>query len=160
MAFLLMFSVWQGQAGCRYRNDPAAGLNTYTHTNTCTLITCLHLQTRTVWKQEMHRAEVSLTARRRISQCTHWSPSDLQKQQRCKQRHGFFCFHKIHAQFIHPLETNQCDSLDAEHICLRYSIKPTGLLFKHTLNLQLLQESDIARIYLHSRTSPLIIFSV
>lgn len=32
----------------------------------------------------------------------------------CKQQHGFFCFHKIHTQFIHFLEANQCASLDVE----------------------------------------------
>lgn len=41
----------------------------------------------------------------------------------CKQRHGFFCFHKIHTQFIHLLEASQCDSLDVEQISLTYSIK-------------------------------------
>lgn len=43
----------------------------------------------------------------------------------CKQWHGFFCFHKIHTQFIHLLEANQCGSLGVEHISLTYSIKKT-----------------------------------
>lgn len=44
-------------------------------------------------------------------------------KQHCKQQHGFFCFHKIHAQFIHLLGVNQCDSMALEHISLTYSIK-------------------------------------
>lgn len=36
----------------------------------------------------------------------------------CKQWHRFFCFHKIHTQFIHLLEANQCDSVDVECISL------------------------------------------
>lgn len=43
----------------------------------------------------------------------------------CKQRHGFFCFHKIHTQFIHLLKANQCASVDIEHISLTCSVKKT-----------------------------------
>lgn len=72
----------------------------------------------------------------------------------CKQQHGFFCFHKIHTQFIHLLEANQCVSVDVEHISLTYSIKTDRVVIQAYIKagkkLRLNCERYGIQIYFHS----------
>lgn len=47
----------------------------------------------------------------------------------------FFCFHKIHKQFIHLLNANQCHSVDVEQISLTCSVKTDKVVIQAYIKL-------------------------